>query len=89
VRSNPKLRVQDSETAKRISSDPLLRIYHDRPSTGNGAIPNLGLKQYYYLLVILGIMDRTTAATVCIHLKYIPSLNYVIVNNIVELYICY
>ena len=50
VCSNPKLRVQDAETAKKTSWKCIgsTHIHHNRPATGNGIIPTLGLKQYYY-----------------------------------------
>ena len=50
VCADPKLRAQDSQTAslttwKCIGS---MHVYYDRPATGDGTTPKLGLKQYYF-----------------------------------------
>ncbi|XP_065900517.1 uncharacterized protein [Dysidea avara] len=50
VCSDPKLRVQDSQTATYETWRCIgaTHVYSNRPATGDGTTPALGLKQYYY-----------------------------------------
>ena len=50
VCSDPELRVQDIQTASYTTWKCIgaTHVYFNRPATGSGATPRLGLKQYYY-----------------------------------------
>ena len=48
--ADPKLRVQDTQTAKITTWKCIgaMHVYFNRPATGDGSTPRLGLKQAYY-----------------------------------------
>ena len=50
VCKDPKLRAQDTQTANINTWTCIgsMHVYYNRPSTGNGVTPRLGLKQLYY-----------------------------------------
>ena len=50
VCSDPELRVQDIQTASYTTWKCIgaTHVYFNRPATGSGATPRLGLKQFYY-----------------------------------------
>ncbi|XP_065900513.1 uncharacterized protein [Dysidea avara] len=50
VCNNPQLHAQDPETAKRTTWKCIgaTHVYLNRPATGDGTTPTLGLKDYYY-----------------------------------------
>ena len=50
VCKDAKLRAQDTQTASdtRWTCIGSIHTYYERPTTGEGVIPRLGLKQYYY-----------------------------------------
>ena len=50
VCADPKLRAQDSQTASYTTWKCIgaMHVYYNRPKTGDGVTPKLGLKQYYY-----------------------------------------
>ena len=50
VCADPKLRAQDTQTASFTSWTYIgsIHVYYNRPTTGLGVTPMLGLKQHYY-----------------------------------------
>ena len=69
VCADSKLRAQDSQTAsyttwKCIGS---MHVYYNRPTTGDGINPKLGLKQYYFNLLTMNVVETVDQTIVTVY----------------------